>query len=1055
MADPALAGQAIGSVEVDVRAKIEKFEGDLARVRELLTKFDQANISTARSVRSVDTSSSDAADSTRNYGSAVSKAGMDLKDFGAANDNVVKAQKEYQQSLAKSQDQLKGFSSAQKAANDNTEASSKTWTESAKNFKETGTSIFKTGAHILEVAGYLKLMLAVLHASNPAIKAFTDSGIGKVGTAFSNTTKALSGFVPEAVKAAAVSSTLATNIKKTMDVAKPINQIMDVHDIYKLTTAFPMLAASILTLSPAARQVALHELGAGIKATGNLALAATPPIFRMGAAVTRFLMPTLAFVAKMAVPVLAVSTAIEAVGTAWEESGKRIKEVQDLLKRSLETGLGIEPLQRIEKTAKSLNITVDSLTKSLTKFKEVNEFGAASFKIKQAKDADAFKKTPEFATRAAPAFEGRLDELKAAGKLAKNEFVEAFKSAQTTEEKFEAAVKIITKAYEQGERLAGLNLASTFLSDEAMERLKANPYFLEEMLKKAKEIEKTKLISVEQVVLASDIAKKMEEAEKLLGEKWIPFQEQLIRLGLVFRSIWADFLIYVAKTLSEIMKLPDRINEAVEQIQKEFQQIVDMLPKPIKDLLKFVGTFIPSLSAIVSASITAITNALAAAFPIITAAVRLFGRYWGATVAAPPAMKPGLADDSAEFSSARSRLAEGLLDPKKLREQQKEINNFYSTFKMKGIGEKPLVTPPDEIDASTKAWDKQVEAISKNIAVMKADAATVDASVGVHEQFRTELQLLEAASRDNKNITQAQIDKYTEYRASMSMNEALVKSGIKLTDDQIKKMGELGEASSKARMELLRNQTISQANFDIQSAFLTDIDKQIAQVQKQLHGTNWMNFMNDGLAATMRLAAVMRDFGQVVTTNVTTALTDLAMGTKSAGDAFRDLAQTVLKALTEILIKVAIVGPAVQALTASLGGGLFGTGSLLSFTGGFAKGAAFNAGSVVPFARGGVVAAPTLFPMARGMGLMGESGPEGILPLKRDSSGRLGVMSQTGGTGARQINIHSSYNIEGAINQKELAAAIRLSHQQAVRQAVQIANSSVPGRSQTFQQLGT
>ncbi|WP_349360080.1 phage tail tape measure protein [Stappia sp.] len=48
----------------------------------------------------------------------------------------------------------------------------------------------------------------------------------------------------------------------------------------------------------------------------------------------------------------------------------------------------------------------------------------------------------------------------------------------------------------------------------------------------------------------------------------------------------------------------------------------------------------------------------------------------------------------------------------------------------------------------------------------------------------------------------------------------------------------------------------------------------------------------------------------------------------------------------------------------------------------------------MPFAKGGVVAAPTYFPLpgsASGTGLMGEAGAEAILPLSRDARGRLGV----------------------------------------------------------------
>jgi phage-related minor tail protein len=54
-------------------------------------------------------------------------------------------------------------------------------------------------------------------------------------------------------------------------------------------------------------------------------------------------------------------------------------------------------------------------------------------------------------------------------------------------------------------------------------------------------------------------------------------------------------------------------------------------------------------------------------------------------------------------------------------------------------------------------------------------------------------------------------------------------------------------------------------------------------------------------------------------------------------------------------------------------------------------------GSVVrPFANGGIVNSPTLFPLRGGAGLMGEAGPEAVLPLARGSDGRLGVRGAGG-----------------------------------------------------------
>ena len=62
-----------------------------------------------------------------------------------------------------------------------------------------------------------------------------------------------------------------------------------------------------------------------------------------------------------------------------------------------------------------------------------------------------------------------------------------------------------------------------------------------------------------------------------------------------------------------------------------------------------------------------------------------------------------------------------------------------------------------------------------------------------------------------------------------------------------------------------------------------------------------------------------------------------------------------------------------------------------------AKGGVFNASGVTPFANGGIVNKPTLFPFANGIGLMGEAGAEAIMPLKRTSSGDLGVQAEGGG----------------------------------------------------------
>jgi phage-related minor tail protein len=71
-----------------------------------------------------------------------------------------------------------------------------------------------------------------------------------------------------------------------------------------------------------------------------------------------------------------------------------------------------------------------------------------------------------------------------------------------------------------------------------------------------------------------------------------------------------------------------------------------------------------------------------------------------------------------------------------------------------------------------------------------------------------------------------------------------------------------------------------------------------------------------------------------------------------------------------------------------------------------AKGNAFGQGQIVPFADGGIVNSLMLFPMKNSTGLMGEAGPEAILPLARGGDGKLGV--RAGGQNATQITVNIS-----------------------------------------------
>lgn len=114
-------------------------------------------------------------------------------------------------------------------------------------------------------------------------------------------------------------------------------------------------------------------------------------------------------------------------------------------------------------------------------------------------------------------------------------------------------------------------------------------------------------------------------------------------------------------------------------------------------------------------------------------------------------------------------------------------------------------------------------------------------------------------------------------------------------------------------------------------------------------------------------------------------------------DVLRGLSLSIADSALDSVLK-----PVTSQLGNLIGGGLQNLmGGLLPFE----NGAAFSSGRVQAFAKGGVVSQATSFPMRGGTGLMGEAGPEAIMPLARGADGKLGVRGGSGGAVNVTMNI--------------------------------------------------
>ena len=154
-------------------------------------------------------------------------------------------------------------------------------------------------------------------------------------------------------------------------------------------------------------------------------------------------------------------------------------------------------------------------------------------------------------------------------------------------------------------------------------------------------------------------------------------------------------------------------------------------------------------------------------------------------------------------------------------------------------------------------------------------------------------------------------------------------------------------------------------------------------------------------------------FDNIFVGSAADAFASFVTGAKSAKDAFNDFVGSVVSQISRLAAQD-IAGSLFKGLGGGGGGGGGGLLNLFSsffggksgFTGqtaggmftlpgeGYAKGGAFT---------NGVVDTTTFFNPA----MMGEAGPEAIMPLARDSSGRLGVRGNSGGS----ANVNVTFNI--------------------------------------------
>lgn len=365
-----------------------------------------------------------------------------------------------------------------------------------------------------------------------------------------------------------------------------------------------------------------------------------------------------------------------------------------------------------------------------------------------------------------------------------------------------------------------------------------------------------------------------------------------------------------------------------------------------------------------------------------------------------------------------------------------------------------------EVAASHEAEITALEAVRAKSSTSAAQRIQIDQKIAdartsmvkAQQDAETQLEVLANAETGRIEKQKLAISSYTD--ALNQQNAALQRAGQRAAagvgqgDRQASLTSSLNGIEDRAnqqRLDLARDKADKsrnmsaeeyQAKLDAINRSERDLAETTLSNYEQMSAAqgDWRNGATSAfgnyLESARDVAGQTRSLFSSAFTGMEDAIVNFAITGKSS---FSDLTKSILADMARIATRQAssallssLVGAGTSYLTGSSSPASAGSTSAgysdaaLSGWSGVqqAKGGAWSSG-VQMFANGGaftnsVVSKPTAFGMSGGQtGLMGEAGPEAIMPLTRTAGGKLGVMSVGGGGGGTQINVEVHIDGEG------------------------------------------
>jgi lambda family phage tail tape measure protein len=356
----------------------------------------------------------------------------------------------------------------------------------------------------------------------------------------------------------------------------------------------------------------------------------------------------------------------------------------------------------------------------------------------------------------------------------------------------------------------------------------------------------------------------------------------------------------------------------------------------------------------------------------------------------------------------------------------------------------------DEVTAAYEAEIAALEAVKGKASTSAAQRIQLDQKIAdarasmvkAQRDADTELNVLqkneEGRVKKQTAASEAYVAQLERQRAALEASGTRAANGLGLGDRQQGLQNSLDGATDKFNEE--RAKLLDRRRTAPDKYSMDDYQKDLANLETaedryratvvgnydkmSVAQSDWQSGATSAFANYLDSANNVAGQTKSLFTNAFSSMEDAIVNFAMTGKlSFADFAKSILADMARIATRQAsssalsgLFGLAATAASSYFGGGTTSAGSTQAgytgsdysnWAGAQAKGGAWSSG-VQMFANGGaftnsIVSKPTAFGMANGKtGVMGEAGEEAIVPLARDSQGRLGVR---GGANSSTVNV--------------------------------------------------